>query len=64
MQKLNAVNTLFRVSALAILWVGVATPSQSLEAQEKQDPTAASDVIKETLNKIRDVEKLDTFIQQ
>lgn len=64
MQKLNAVNTLFRVSALAILWVFVATPSQSLEAQEKQDPTAASDVIKETLNKIRDVEKLDTFIQQ
>ena len=33
-------------------------------AQEKQDPTAPSDIINETLAKIRDVEKLDTFIQQ
>ncbi|MEM7784264.1 MAG: hypothetical protein AAF939_03320 [Planctomycetota bacterium] len=38
--------------------------SQTSWAQEKQDPTAASDVIKETLSKIRDVEKLDTFIEQ
>ena len=34
------------------------------QAQEKQDPTAASDVIQKTLSKIRDVERLDTFVQQ
>jgi len=33
-------------------------------AQEKKDPTAASDVIQQTLAKIRDVERLDTFVQQ
>lgn len=34
------------------------------KAQEKQDPTAPSTVIEQTLSKIRDVEKLDTFVQQ
>ncbi len=34
------------------------------QAQEKKDPTAASDVIQQTLSKIRDVERLDTFVQQ
>ncbi|QEG23105.1 coiled-coil domain-containing protein [Mariniblastus fucicola] len=36
----------------------------ALQAQEKQDPTAASDVIKATLSKIRDVERLDAFVEQ
>lgn len=34
------------------------------QAQDKKDPTAESDVIKQTLSKIRDVERLDTFVQQ
>lgn len=33
-------------------------------AQEKKDPTSESDVIKQTLSKIRDVERLDTFVLQ
>ena len=36
----------------------------NINAQEKQDPTAPSTVIEQTLSKIRDVEKLDTFVQQ
>lgn len=34
------------------------------QAQEKKDPTAPSDVIQKTLSKIRDVERLDTFVAQ
>jgi hypothetical protein len=36
----------------------------SVQAQEKKDPTAPSDVIQQTLSKIRDVERLDTFVEQ
>lgn len=34
------------------------------QGQDKKDPTLQSDVIKQTLSKIRDVERLETFIQQ
>ena len=44
--------------------IGFALPTPSADAQEKQDPTAPSTVIEQTLSKIRDVEKLDTFVQQ
>jgi predicted nuclease with TOPRIM domain len=33
-------------------------------AQDKQDPTAQSDVIKQTISKIKEVEKLDSYIAQ
>jgi DNA anti-recombination protein RmuC len=52
--------TILAFVALAFLLLNCSVSS----AQEKQDPTAPSDIIKETLSKIRDVEKLDTFIQQ
>ena len=50
-------------SLLFVLALIVALP-ESASGQEKKDPTAPSDIINETLAKIRDVEKLDTFIQQ
>ncbi|MFT5301453.1 MAG: hypothetical protein ACI87E_001936 [Mariniblastus sp.] len=34
------------------------------ESQERKDPTADSDVIEKTLSKIRDVERLDAFLEQ
>ena len=48
------------IVALMLTW-GI--PS-SAAAQEKKDPTDQSEVIKQTLSKIRDVERLDTFVQQ
>ncbi len=36
--------------------------SADSRAQDKQDPTAQSDVIKQTISKIKEVEKLDTYI--
>ncbi len=36
----------------------------AVAAQENQDPTAPSDAISQTLSKIRDVERLDTFLAQ
>ena len=44
--------------------LGLLALATSVDAQENQDPTAPSTVIEKTLSKIRDVEKLDTFVQQ
>jgi len=44
--------------------IGLFVLASITDAQEKQDPTAPSTVIEQTLSKIRDVEKLDTFVQQ
>ena len=49
------------ILVLGIVQIHLAT---NATAQEKQDPTEASDVIQQTLSKIRDIEKLDTFVQQ
>ena len=49
------------ITACCAIQFSIATTTR---AQEKKDPTAASDVIQQTLSKIRDVERLDTFVEQ
>ena len=51
----------FLTAAFCAIQFGLATTAQ---AQETKDPTAQSDVIQQTLSKIRDVERLDTFVAQ
>jgi len=53
--------TVIVILAVAILQIGL---GDHCAAQEKQDPTAESDVIKQTLSKIRDVEQLNSFQEQ
>ena len=57
----GSVKIAFAVSALVAIQFAFAG---NCSAQEKQDPTAESDVIKQTLSKIRDVEQLNTFQEQ
>ena len=51
------------IGLLVVLAVFAGLPSLG-QGQEKKDPTNQSEVIKQTLSKIRDVERLDTFVQQ
>ena len=59
--KFSSFKTCVVLLALFAIQFAIANP---IDAQEKQDPTAPSDVIQQTLSKIRDVEQLDTFVQQ
>jgi predicted nuclease with TOPRIM domain len=60
---MNNSKTMFAVlSTIGLMSLLLIT--STTDAQEKQDPTAPSTVIEQTLSKIRDVEKLDTFVQQ
>lgn len=60
---MNNSKSMFAVlSILGLMSLFAITPT--MDAQEKQDPTAPSTVIEQTLSKIRDVEKLDTYVQQ
>jgi len=55
------------VARIGLLTVFLLLPiglESSGQAQEKKDPTDQSEIIKQTLSKIRDVERLDTFVQQ
>ena len=47
-----------------VVFVLAVSCTAMVQAQEKKDPTAPSDVIKATLSKIRDVERLDAFVEQ
>jgi hypothetical protein len=47
---------------ILVLWLCLLPTS--VQAQEIQDPTQQSNVIKETMAKIRDVEKLDSYISE
>lgn len=59
---MNSSRSLFGIAVLVLLLqFGVESRGW---AQDKKDPTNQSDVIKQTLSKIRDVERLDTFVQQ
>lgn len=51
----------FLIAVFCAVPFGLAT---TVHAQEKKDPTAQSDIIQQTLSKIRDVERLDTFVAQ
>ena len=53
-----------KVPSVVIGLMSLLLITSTTDAQEKQDPTAPSTVIEQTLSKIRDVEKLDTFVQQ
>lgn len=55
------IRIVFLIAACCALQFSLASTTQ---AQEKKDPTAPSDVIQQTLSKIRDVERLDTFVEQ
>ncbi|MDA7875244.1 hypothetical protein N9A77_00630 [bacterium] len=60
---MNNSKTMFAVlSTIGLMSLLLIT--STTDAQEQQDPTAPSTVIEQTLSKIRDVEKLDTFVQQ
>lgn len=56
---MNRFNILLYLSVL-VLAVIFTTPTMGQE----NDPTAKSDILNKTISKIRDVERLDTFIQQ
>ena len=56
--------TIFTKQTTLLLASLITLLSTSLYAQDKQDPTAQSDVIQKTMSKIREVEKLDTYIEQ
>ena len=53
-----------KISLLAVLLLLQFGFESMGRAQEKKDPTNQSDIIKQTLSKIRDVERLDTFVKQ
>lgn len=57
----NRISTIVLAFMVALVFFG---GSAAQAQEEKQDPTAASDVIKATLSKIRDVERLDAFVEQ
>ena len=44
--------------------ISMSLTSNGFAQDEKKDPTAPSDVIQQTISKIRDVERLDAFVQQ
>jgi hypothetical protein len=61
MNRKSRARVLLLISVCCALQFSLASTSQ---AQEKKDPTSESDIIIQTLAKIRDVERLDTFVAQ
>jgi len=58
-------NTRIQMNTLGLaIGILISVLGSNLSAQEKQDPTAESDVIKQTMSKIREVEKLDSYVEQ
>ena len=57
-------NIIGKTFPLTVLVVSLLFLSTSANAQEKKDPTAESDVIKKTMAKIRDVDRLENFQKQ
>ncbi|MFK7765799.1 MAG: hypothetical protein AB8B55_01060 [Mariniblastus sp.] len=57
-----------KLAAIVSISISVLVASNGLcqedQKEKKKDPTAPSQVIKETISKIRDVERLDAFVQQ
>jgi len=54
----------FVVSAILFAVATFTCSSNAIAQDKKDDPTAPSDVIAQTLAKIRDVEQLNTFVEQ
>ena len=61
---MNTTSYLKTLSSSVILFLAVSTFATNAVAQDKQDPTSESDIIKQTMSKIKDVEKLDNYIAQ
>ena len=52
------------ISAFAVVVLASVAMSQTGVAQVSNDPTAESEIIKQTMSKIRDVEKLDKYLEE